>query len=139
MTRLSIRTQIIGRRGLSAAPLEIDLDSSATTVRDLLELIVRDQIESFRRRKQDASVLRILTERDLAEGREAGRIATAAQQPDGRLPNPNDAIDAVLTAFEDGFYYMFVNGSQIERLDQPLCPAEVTDILFVRLTPLAGG
>jgi hypothetical protein len=139
MNRLIVRTQIVGRRSLADTPIEIADAGPVQTVRDLLDAIVRSQVDAFRTRKQEARVLRILTEREIADGREAGKIALGDQIPDDRLPDPEQAIDAALTAFEDAFYFMFVNDQQMERLDHPLAAAEVTDILFVRLTPLAGG
>jgi len=139
LNRLVVRAKIVGRRGLSAAPVELDLGAAVVTVRDLLGTIVREQVDAFRNRKQEAKVLRILTERDLAEGLEVGRITSGDQKPDDRVPDTQRAIEAALTAFEDGFYYMFVNETQMERLDQVVDQGELTDVLFVRLTPLAGG
>lgn len=121
------------------APLEIELASAAGTVRDLLEAIVCQQVEAFVQRKQDAKLLRALTEREVAEGAEAGKIATVEQEPDHRMPDAREATAAAITAFQDGFYYIFINDAQIERLNQPLAPAAATNVLFLRLTPLAGG
>jgi hypothetical protein len=139
LNRLIVRAQVVGRRGLSVAPLEVERDAGIETVRDLLEAIVREQVEAFRSRKREAKMLRVLTERAIADGRDAGRIAAGDQEPDDRLPDPEQAIEAALTAFQDGFYYVFINDAQVDRLDQAVDPGESTDVLFVRLTPLAGG
>jgi hypothetical protein len=139
LNRLVVRAQIVGRRGASFAPLELEREVAVETARDLLVAVVHEQVSSFRSRKQEAKVLRILTERDIDEGREVGRIASGDQEPDDRVPDTKLAIEAALTAFEDGFYYMFVNDRQVERLDQVVDQRDVTDVLFVRLTPLAGG
>jgi hypothetical protein len=117
----------------------LEQETAGETVRDLLSAIVRQQVDSFRNRKQEAKVLRILTEREIDEGRESGRIVFGDQEPDHRTPDTAQAIEAALTAFADGFYYVFVNDTQVDRLDQAVDPREVTDVLFVRLTPLAGG
>lgn len=136
---LTVQAKTVGRKGWSMAPLEIELPGAAETVRDLLEAIVCQQVDAFVQRKQDAKLLRALTEREVAEGAEAGKIATGEQEPDHRMPDPRKAIEAAVTAFEDGFYYIFVNDAQIERLNQPLAPAAETKVLFLRLTPLVGG
>ncbi len=72
----------------------------------------------------------------------AGRWAGSPPETKSRTiecPIRSWRIEAALTAFEDGFYYMFVNDRQVERLDQVVDQRDVTDVLFVRLTPLAGG
>ena len=139
MHRLTVQAKTVGRKGWSVAPLEIELPGAAETVRDLLEAIVCQQVDAFVQRKQDAKLLRALTECEVAEGAEAGKIAAGEQEPDHRMPDPRNAIEAAVTAFEDGFYYIFVNDAQIERLNQPLAPAAETKVLFLRLTPLVGG
>ena len=139
MTGLVVRAQIAGKRNFSPAPLEYERDAGIVTVRDLLESIVRSQVDGFIRRKQEAAILRVLTERDIQHGRAAGRIVSGEQEPDDRVPDVHHAIEAAVTAFEDGFYFVFVNDRQVEKLDQVLDPDEPLDVLFVRLTPLAGG
>jgi hypothetical protein len=137
--RLIVQAKIAGRKGWSVAPLEIELPSAAATVRDLLEAIVCQQVDAFVQRKEEAKLLRTLTERRVADGAEAGKIAVGNQEADFRTPDAAHAIQAAVTAFEDGFYYIFVNDTQIERLDQPLAAAPETKVLFLRLTPLVGG
>ncbi len=53
------------------------------------------------------------------------------------MPDVEQAVDDAISAFQDGFYYLFVNDIQVELLDQIL--NDVGDVLIVRLTPLAGG
>ena len=139
MYRLIVQAKTVGRRGWTVAPLEIELPGAAETVRDLLEAIVCQQVEAFVQRKQEGKLLRALTEREVADGAEAGKIARGDQEPDHRMPDAHKAAATAVTAFEDGFYYIFVNDAQIERLDQPLEPAPETNVLFLRLTPLVGG
>jgi hypothetical protein len=134
-----VRAKIAGGRGAFHAPFEIEHDAPRMTVRDLLAAVVREQLESFRRRKQEATLLRILTSREIDHGRQTGKILSGAQEEDERVPDTQQAIDAALTAFEDGFYYVFVNDAQVEQLDHTFHTGEVTDVLFIRLTPLAGG
>lgn len=134
-----MQAKIVGRRGPALAPLELDLKSELNTVRDLLVTIVRQQVEVFGVRKQDAKFLRVLTERDIDDGQVAGKILSRDQEPDARRPDVAQSIEAAITAFEDGLYYIFVNDAQVEKLEQPVEPREVKDVLFVRLTPLAGG
>ena len=129
----------MGRRGPSFAPLELEQEAPFGSMHDLLAAIVRDQVAGFQARKEEVRLLRVLTERAIEQGAETGKLAFGDQLPDERSVNADDAVAAAVTAFEDGFFYMFVNEVQVERLDQAVLPREVTDVLFIRLTPLAGG
>jgi hypothetical protein len=119
--------------------MELEQAAPFKTVGEVLAAIVRQQVDDFKKRKQEAQLLRILTERDLEDGREAGRIASGVRERDERAPEIEDAIEAAELAFEDGFYYIFVNDVQVERLNHAVDSQESIDVLFVRLTPLAGG
>jgi hypothetical protein len=94
-------------------------------------------VVAFRERKSEAAWLRVLTQADLEAGQETGRIVSGELMPDPRAPDAEEAVAVALRAFADGFYFVFVNDVQVEDLDQPI--GEVRTVLFVRLTPLAGG
>ncbi|WP_321474729.1 hypothetical protein [uncultured Paludibaculum sp.] len=137
MTHITIQAKIAGRRGHLVAPLELRPERPLSTARELLTEIVRQQVAAFARRKHEAGFLRILTPGDVDLGRETGRIVSGEQEPDDRMPDVEQAVDDAISAFQDGFYYLFVNDIQVELLDQIL--NDVGDVLIVRLTPLAGG
>lgn len=137
MSSVTIQAKTIGRRGTLLTPLILELDEPATTVRALLSAVVRQQVAAFVARKSEAGYLRILTESALDSGVEDGRVASSDQEPDMRRPDILSATEAAITAFQDGFYYVFVNDLQVEDLEQPL--DEIRTVLFVRLTALAGG
>jgi hypothetical protein len=136
---LVIRAEVVGRRGMSFAPLHLQCSFPSQTARDLLSAVVEQQLDEFRVRKQNAQLLRVLSVEAIEEGGRAGRIVSGAQDPDARIPSLPDAVHSALQAFEDGFFYMFVNGVQVDSLDFPIGDQQNIDLLFLRLTPLAGG
>jgi hypothetical protein len=119
--------------------LQLDCGVPLRTARDLLCAIVEEQREAFRLRKQEAQLLQVLSADRIAEAADTGRIISGGQDHDARLPALPDAIAAAVQAFEDGFYFMFVNDVQIETLDHPVDAQGNIDVLFIRLTPLVGG
>lgn len=139
LIRLTVRAKVIGRRGPSFAQLEVDPGGQLDRVRDLLAAVVRAELDNFKRRKEESQYLRLLSERDIENGSDSGKIISGSQDADERAPNLEQAIDAAISGFHDGLYYMFLNDVQVESLDQPIPAQEVADVLFVRLTPLAGG
>jgi hypothetical protein len=136
---LTVRAEIVGRRGPAFSPLKLERDFAFETARDLLCAIVSEQLDAFSKRKEDSHLLHILSAAEMDDGKESGRIVSGGQDRDTRIPLLTDAIEAAVQAFEDGFYYIFVNDVQIQSLDQPLDHFQHIDVLFIRLTPLVGG
>jgi hypothetical protein len=128
---------VLGRRGAVLEPMEIGVASASCTARELVTHIVHQQVLAFSDRKNANLLLRVLTARELEEGMEAGKIASGGEEPDERVTDEAEAVANALTAFQDGLYFFFVNGIQIEDLDEKV--DEVREVLFVRLTALAGG
>jgi hypothetical protein len=136
---VSVRAEIVGRRGPAFSPLNLEREFDLKTARDLLSAIVSEQLDEFRRRKEGAQLLRILSVDEINDGKETGRIVPGGQEWDTRIPTLAEAVEVTVQAFKDGFYYMFVNDVQVESLDQPVDDLQHIDVLFVRLTPLVGG
>jgi hypothetical protein len=139
MKSLVIRAEVVGRRGMSFAPLRLERSFPFQTARDLLCTVVEQQVEEYRLRKQDVQLLRVLSVEAIEDRRSTGKIVSGGQDQDARVPAVPDAIRTAIQAFEDGLFYMFVNDAQVEHLDQPISDQESMDLLFLRLTPLVGG
>lgn len=134
---ITVRAKLIGHRGPVIAPLSITLAETNVTAHDLFAAVVRAQIEAFTARKQEAVLLKVLSEREIDEGRVAGKIAVGGQDQGERAKSVEACIDAVITAFRDGLFFAFVDGAQIVQLDQMIVGA--SEVMFIRLVPLAGG
>lgn len=128
---------MIGRRGPVLAPLTLQPALPITNLRDLLRAIVQEQVTAFQQRKAEATLLRVLTPSEVDRGSEVGRIVPGGQPPDPRVVDVEASLAEAISAFKDGFYFVFVNDVQIEDPDHPL--SQIHSVLFVRLTPLAGG
>jgi hypothetical protein len=68
---LTITGKVIGGRKALFSDFGVDLPpgfgESGTTLRDLIEHVVREQVKLFRERQQDRQFIRALTERQIAE------------------------------------------------------------------------
>jgi hypothetical protein len=107
------------------------------TLRQLITRIVRQEVAAFRQRQSERRLVRILTERQIAEGLERGRV-----DPGGRtLDQPVDDDEAVanaLQAFEDGIYLVILDGEEQRELDREVHLAPDSHLVFLRLVMLAG-
>jgi hypothetical protein len=132
-----VETKIVGRRTpLERRPLE--LVGEVTTLRGLLEQLVRAEVDGYNGRQAGAGVLRVLTERELDTGAAAGKVSVGPQES-ARLAEPDEAVKVALLAYNDGMYFVFVDDLQIMALDEPLTLRPDSTLMLLRLTPLAGG
>jgi hypothetical protein len=135
---LTVHARIVGRRGPLLAPLEVDTPTDCPTVRQLLTHIVRQQVSAFRERQGSRKLVSMLTERELADSAETGKITFGGDDLDQSI-DLDHATKAALTAFEDRFYFVFIDDVQMENLEADISIGPSTKVLFVRLVPLVGG
>ena len=50
-----------------------------------------------------------------------------------------EAIDTAILAFEDGIYFVFLDDEKIEKIDDLIEVNNDSELMFLRLTMLAGG
>ncbi len=123
-----------------ALPLPPDFSSSgeSLTLREVIRRVVCGQVRAFGARQRNKRFISVLTERQIAEGVEAGRVI-----PGGRdLNQPVDEDAATATtwqAFEDGLYLVILDGEEQRELDRQVWLAPDSRLVFVRLTFLAGA
>jgi hypothetical protein len=106
-------------------------------LRDLVELLVAEELAGYETRRQDAMLLQVLAPEDLVRGHETGRYG--AGPAGGPAPRQEDAVRRAFEAFTDGLYFVVADDRQIEALDEPLSLGDDSRLRFVRLVALAGG
>jgi len=139
-----IESKVLGQRKRPYEPWELDsrqqaqLEGQEIALRDFLERIVLQEVEAFQLRQEERKLERLLTKEDIEKGKAVGKIDSAAKDYVQDV-NPTEAVEAALLAFEDGFYYVFVDDVQYEALDEVFTLRAESRVLFLRLVPLAGG
>lgn len=140
---LTISGKVVGGRKALFSDFGVDLPSdfgdSGVTLRQLLERIVREQVKLFRKRQQDNQFIRALTEKQIAEQAQKGKIDSGGSDVPVQEVDEEQAIGAALQAFEDGLYFVILDEVQQENLDAQVYPGPNSKITFIRLTMLAGG
>jgi hypothetical protein len=134
-----VRATVTGhrRRGVQEHEVELALPPGPATAGQIIEAAVRAEVAAFWARAEEASLVRVLTEKSLLDGVGRG----AVRMGDGALAGPVDirgAVEAAFGAFADGFFKVFVGDHEVEGT----VPVDLTDgasVLFLRLVPLAGG
>ena len=83
-------------------------------------------------------MLRVLTERQIAEGLEAGAIRSGDSEAATDV-DEDAAVATALLAFEDGLYSVLVDDEPVESLEAAITVRPDMRLLFLRLVALAGG
>ena len=146
-TALRVEAAVAGRKraGTAEHPIELDLavDDGPVALRRLVEAVVRAEIAAFRQRAEEQQFVRVLTERQLAEGVERGAVRSggseAATVDVSKAVDVDGAVAAALLAHEDGLYVVIVDDEPIVNLDDPVQIRPNSRLLFLRLVALAGG
>jgi len=115
-------------------------ESGGPRLRDLLAVIVRQETLLFQQRQEERRLARVLSPEAIQQGAACGKIdmggprAARAGEVDA-----DTAVAVALQAFEDGLYFVFLDGRQQEDLDAPVRPRPDSTLTFIRLVALAGG
>lgn len=141
---LTISGKALGRKkplfaDFSVPPPEDVGGGGATTLRDLIECVVRHEVAAFNRRQSDRQLVRALTAREIEAGAEAGKIDPGGSEVEPQPVDEEQAVGAALQAFEDGLYLVVFDGEEQRDLDAQVYLQPDSRMTFVRLTLLAGG
>jgi hypothetical protein len=136
---LSLSVKQIGRKkALTTRDYSLGNFTSQPTLQELLERIVTLEVNAFRERQADHQFLRVLTESQLLEASETGKISLGGQELKQAV-NTEQAIQTAIQAFQDGLYYVFHGENQIEYLSDVVNLELRQDMMFLRLVALVGG
>jgi len=126
-------------------PLRLDLFEEQLTLSALIRSTVEEQVRELRMRHalDWLAIAAVLDRHYLTEAEVAAQAANAgAVRLPSRQPGPLDAeleVRRALAAFERGVVAVFVDGRQLEQLDEVITVRPGTRVVFLRLMPLAGG
>jgi hypothetical protein len=140
---LTISGKALGRKQPLFADFSIPLppelgDGGALTLRELIERVVRAEVDAFRQRRQERRLVRALTAREIGAGVEKGKVDMGGRQARQEV-DADEAVGTALQAFEDGLYLVVVDGVEQRSLDTQVFLNPDSRVAFVRLTMLAGG
>ncbi len=107
-------------------------------LRHLIERVVAEEVEAFQQRQQERRLARILSRAEIEQSARQGKIDPGERE----LNQPVDleqAVGTALQAFEDGLYFVFIDGVQQTGLDSEIYLQPDSQVTFIRLVALAGG
>ena len=132
---------MIGRRGARVEPQPIELPveaGSSVRLEEFLAAVVRVEVDAYRARREDATMVRFLTESEISADAASGAVRFGDAEA-GADVDVDAAIEAARLGFVDGLFKVMVEGREIVSLDDTISMSDGLDVLFVRLVALAGG
>lgn len=136
---MRIEAKIAGQRRELFTPYELEWPvAKELTLRELIESVVRSEVDAFHTRQRERQLDRVLSPQQIELDRHTGKVDPGGQAGTG-IVDAEQAVTTALEAFADGLFFLFVDGRQIDDLDAAVHVVPTSTLLFVRLTPLAGG
>ena len=140
-----IETRVLGKRARSLdrwsvpPPVEHgDGGDGGLTLRELIARVVRAEVRAFERREQARRLIRVLSNTEIAEAAVRGKVDSGGRPRTGPV-DEDAAIGAALQGFEDGLYLVILDGVEQRLLDAQIYPKPDSQLVFLRLTFLAGA
>ena len=140
-----IETRVIGKKArplddwsVPTPPGQGDAGDGGVTLRELIARVVRAEVKAFEQRERARRLVRVLSDRDIEEGGERGKIDSGGRAPTGTV-DVEAAVGAALQGFEDGLYLVILDGTEQRDLDRQVFVHSESRLVFLRLTFLAGA
>lgn len=114
-----IRLKSMAKRQPAPAKAPYNLPDSIATLRELIETVVRQEAAAYNSRGTDNPIVPFLTEGEIAERAEVGKIAFGRLYSDKKA-DPEKAVKTALLGFADGLFRVLVDDREIKDLDECL-------------------
>lgn len=132
-----IHVKQLGKRRNVIDKKATQLDKVPDTTAALIAAIVTMQVEEYNQRLEQSELLKYLTNEEIQDKATTGKISFGVNY-NGMSADTEKAIRNALQSFEDGIFRIFVDGEELESLEQPVSLHEGSELIFVRLTMFAG-
>lgn len=144
LTTIVVEGKVLGQKRPLFTDWHIELppirenDGDRIKLRDLITRVVTEEVEAFRKRQTERRLARIMSRTEIEQGVSIGKV-DPGERDLKQEASKDEAVGMALQAFEDGLYYVFVDGVQQTSLDAEVYLKTESKVTFIRLVALAGG
>jgi hypothetical protein len=132
-----IKLKSVGKRRPVLDSTPYTLPDGIATLRQLIEAVVRQEVEKYNSRGMDNMLIPFLTEDEISDQSAVGKIGFGRIYSDKKA-DPQKAVETAIQGFEDGLFRVVINDVEATELDMPLSINENDTLTFIRLTFLSG-
>ncbi|MAT43648.1 MAG: hypothetical protein CL609_15025 [Anaerolineaceae bacterium] len=135
---INIETNVIGKNQQHERCWEMIIVNPEIilTLKDLVTELVREEVNTWNLSNQKRRLYPVLSFEEFENGYLAGKFDFKEKRKD---IEPEKEVIKAIEAFENGSYYVFVNGEQIKALNDEIIMNPNCHIVFIRVIPLVGG
>jgi len=135
--KVYINLKSVGKRRPVLQQAPYNLPEEITSLRQLIEAVVRQEVEAYNSRGLENMLIPFLPEEEIAAQSTAGKVGFGRLYSDKKA-NPEKAVETAVQGFEDGLFRVLIGEKEANSLDTPLTINEGDNLTFIRLTFLAG-
>jgi len=132
-----IKLKSAGKRRPVLENVPYDLPDGIRTLRQLIDAVVRQEVDTYNSRGVENALVPFLTETQIAEQSTVGKVGFGRIYSDKKA-DPEKASEAALQGFEDGLFRVLINDTEVSELDGAVEIKNNDTLTFIRLTFLAG-
>lgn len=140
-TTIQLQVRLLGKKRPVIAPTPITLPatlSATPTLRELLAVIVQQQVTVFNEVRNNAPVLPYLQTATIATQATQGKVSFGDHY-NSQTVDIQTAVENTWQAYEDGLFLVFVDDKKVALLDDEVILQTDTQLMFMRLVALVGG
>ena len=131
-----LKIKALSKRKPLIERVAFDIDRPLATSKELVEYIVRHNVEDYNKKTVDAPLFQYLTTSELEDGEAAGKIGFHDRKNE-KAQDAGKAVENALGCFDDGIFRLFINDEEAGFKDN-ISLKDNDEITFVRLAMLAG-
>ena len=132
-----IKLKSISKRRPILENVPYTLPDNISSLRQLIEAIVRQEVETYNNRGLEDMLIPFLSEAEIAEQSSVGKVGFGRLYSEKKA-DPNKSVETALLGFEDGLFRVLINDMEITDIEKPLAINENDVLTFIRLTFLTG-
>lgn len=144
MTTILVEGKVLGQKRPLFQDWQVELPPLWERGRDRLKLrelitrLVIEEVDAFKKRQEERKLARIMSRSEIEQGVVKGKVDPGERELNQPV-NVDEAVGTALQAFEDGLYYVFLDGVQQTSLDSEIYLKPQSKVTLIRLVALAGG
>ena len=135
--KIFINVKQAGNRKNYIEKEEVNLKLKPLTLRELIELIVTQNVKEFNEGIKSKNMIGYLTEEEIEKKIEIGKISFG-EKYNQNSQNTQKAIETAYLAYEDGIFTVFIGETETGNLDEKIELKEDDTLTFIKFTMLAG-
>lgn len=112
--------------------LELRFDKVEVTVKDIIVERVYQEVEKYNKKAKDYKYSLVLPKDEEV-------LLNKTKHKKRRPVNPEKQVEVALNAFSNNGFFILIDETQAETLEQVITIKPDTMVSFIKLTPLVGG